>query len=247
MRQKLFTFFLALVASMSTIYASDTQVDGIWYDFDSSTKTASVTYRGSNYDSYDDEYSYFVYIPETVIYNGTTYRVTSIGASAFSSCYLTSIIIPNSVTSIGEKAFFGCYSLTYASIGSGIKTIGEMAFGDCWQLTHITCKAVTPPTLGSNDVFPPNLKTVYIPVNTFSEYLNAWIDIVVDFIDRNHILYISDNLDIVTPCNTAGFDAPIMNHTYENGVGIITFFVAKSCTSFETPFASLPITITLLE
>ena len=226
MRQKLFTFFLALVASVSAIYASDTQVDGIWYDFDSSTKTASVTYRGSNYDSYDDEYSYFVSVPDTVTYNGTTYRVTSIGASAFSSCYLTSIIIPNSVMSIGEKAFYNCTSLTYVSIGSGIKTIGEMAFGDCYQLTYITCKAVTPPTLGSNDVFPPNLKTVYIPVDTYSEYWNAWtwIDIVFDLIDYgSRIIYIDvfANDEIMT--NTDAFDCLIQNHTYEMGVGVITF------------------------
>ena len=30
--KKLFTLFLALVASVGIIYASDTQVDGIWYD-----------------------------------------------------------------------------------------------------------------------------------------------------------------------------------------------------------------------
>ena len=40
--------FLLLFASVSTIYASDTQVDGIYYDFDSSTKTASVTYQGES-------------------------------------------------------------------------------------------------------------------------------------------------------------------------------------------------------
>ena len=57
MKQKLFTFFLAMVASVGAIYASDTQVDGIWYVFDSSTKTASVTYRGSTFSSYEGEYS----------------------------------------------------------------------------------------------------------------------------------------------------------------------------------------------
>ena len=57
MKQKLFTFFLTLIASVNAIYASDTQVDGIWYNFDNDTQTASVTYRGYSNDSYDDEYS----------------------------------------------------------------------------------------------------------------------------------------------------------------------------------------------
>ena len=105
--KKIFTFFIALVASVSAIYASNIKVGGIWYDFDSSTKTASVTYRGSKYDSYSNEYSGSVVIPETVTYNGTTYSVTSIGYYAFSSCpSLTSVTIPESVKSIGDGA--GC-------------------------------------------------------------------------------------------------------------------------------------------
>ncbi len=103
--KKIFTFFLVLAASMGIVYASDTQVDGIWYDFDSSTKTASVTYS--------NEYSGSVIIPETVTYNGITYSVTSIGSYAFYECSsLTSVTIPNCVTSIGNSAFRGCDSLS---------------------------------------------------------------------------------------------------------------------------------------
>ena len=111
--KKLFTLFLALVASVGIIYASDTQVDGIWYDFDESNKTATVTYRGSYFDSYYDEYSGSVIIPSSVTYNDTTYSVTSIGYAAFGDCSkLTSVTIPNSVTSIGGEAFAFCKSLT---------------------------------------------------------------------------------------------------------------------------------------
>ncbi|MBO5673007.1 MAG: leucine-rich repeat domain-containing protein [Paludibacteraceae bacterium] len=150
---------LLFFASVSAIYASDTQVDGIWYDFDSSTKTAYVTYRGSAYDSYEGEYSGSVVIPETVTYNGTTYSVTSIGDYAFYNCSsLTSITIPNSVTSIGDYAFLGCSSLpvennlryadTYLveavnktlstySIKEGTKWVGSSAFSHCQSLTSI--------------------------------------------------------------------------------------------------------------
>ena len=139
MKQKLFTFFLALVASASTIYASDTAVDGIWYDFDSSTKTASVTYQGSSSGSYSKEYAGSVTIPETVIYNGTTYSVTSIGYGAFSNCSgLTSVTIPTSVTSIGGSAFMYCSSLTSVTIPNSVTSIGGEAFKGCSGLTSVT-------------------------------------------------------------------------------------------------------------
>ena len=71
---------LALFASASAVYASYTNVDGIWYDFDSATNTASVTYKGDHGGDYSNEYYGSVIIPKTVTYNGTTYSVTSIGA-----------------------------------------------------------------------------------------------------------------------------------------------------------------------
>ena len=137
--KKIFTFFLVLVTSMGIVYASDTQVDGIWYDFDSSTKTASVTYRGSKYNSYSNEYSGSVIIPETVTYNDITYSVTSIGNYAFENCSsLTSVTIPNSVTSIGSSAFYDCSSLTSVTIPNNVTSIGSSAFYGCSSLASVT-------------------------------------------------------------------------------------------------------------
>ena len=130
MKHKLFTFFLTLVASVNAIYASNTKVNGIWYDFDSSTKTASVTYRGSSYSIYEGEYSGLVVIPSSVTYNGTTYSVTSIGEWAFASCSsLTSVTIPNSVTSIGNLAFSGCSSLTKTNYTGDVAGWCNINFG----------------------------------------------------------------------------------------------------------------------
>ena len=84
--KKLFTFLLALVASVSTTFAHDATIGNIYYLLDSDYKTATVTYRGEYYDDYNKEYSGSVVIPSSVTYNGTTYRVTSIGSHAFDGC-----------------------------------------------------------------------------------------------------------------------------------------------------------------
>ena len=169
--KKLFTLFLALVASVSAIYASDTQVDGVYYDFNSSTKTATVTYRGSNYMSYDNEYSGSVVIPSSVTYNGTTYSVTSIGEWAFGYCSsLTSVTIPNSVTSIGSSAFYWCSSLTSITIGSSVTNIGGYAFSGCSSLTSVTIPNSV--TSVGHDAFEgcTNLSSVVLTASSIEEF-----------------------------------------------------------------------------
>ncbi len=112
MKTKLFSLLVALIAA-TTLFASDIQVDGIWYDFDNTKLTASVTYRGSTSYSYSNEYTGSVVIPASVSYNSETYSVETIGEWAFDGCSgLTSVTIPKSVTTIGEGAFWDCTGLT---------------------------------------------------------------------------------------------------------------------------------------
>ena len=133
--KKIFTLFLALVAS-TCLLAENFSVDGIYYNYlDGKTNEVEVTYRGRFYYDYSNEYSGSVTIPSTVTYNGTTYSVTSIGERAFSNCTgLTAVTIPNSVTSIGDYAFAGCSGLTSITIPNSVTTIGDYAFEDCSSL-----------------------------------------------------------------------------------------------------------------
>ena len=96
--------------------AHDFEVDGIFYNIINDNEVA-VTYETS---PVIPSYSGDVVIPETVIYNGTTYPVTAIDNQAFMLCSgLTSISIPSSVTAIGDLAFIVCNALTNITVDEG--------------------------------------------------------------------------------------------------------------------------------
>ncbi len=117
-------------------------VGGISYSVNTTNKTASVV------SNYYGAYSGNIIIPETIIYDNTTYSVTSIGEDAFYKSGITSVTIPNSVTSISENAFLDCHQLEFVTIGNSVTTIGEHAFRYCYRLTELVSLAVDPPTCG---------------------------------------------------------------------------------------------------
>ena len=86
-------------------------INGIKYRLNEETLTAEVIRKRG--------YSGDIVIPDTVVSKKVSYKVTSIGESAFANCKsLTSISIPNSVTSIGDYAFYLCSSLTSIEVNA---------------------------------------------------------------------------------------------------------------------------------
>ncbi len=101
-----------LVLASSAVYAHDVEVDGIFYYLNRDKKTASVTYKGTSYSAYSNEYAGSVVIPEKITVGIYVYDVTSISNDAFRGCgELTSITIPKSLTGCYSGAFEDCENL----------------------------------------------------------------------------------------------------------------------------------------
>ena len=145
--KKLFTTKLLLAILMSMVGTralshdfemANNEGKTIYYVITSDSEVA-VSYQGSSYNTNTNDYTGNIIIPESVIYSGNTYKVTSINDEAFRLCInLTSITIPNSVTSIGDYAFVDCTSLTSIIIPNSVTRIGDYAFVNCSNLSSIT-------------------------------------------------------------------------------------------------------------
>ena len=122
---------LVVMLIMTASSAMAEVVDGLRYNLDSETKTATLLPKN---------YSGDIVVPEKVKGNdGVEYVVTAFEDRCFYHCGgLTSITIPSSVTSLGRSCFSGCSGLTSITIPSSVTSLGENCFSWCSGLTSIT-------------------------------------------------------------------------------------------------------------
>jgi hypothetical protein len=105
--------------------------------------------------------------------------VTTIGKEAFfdltNGKWITSIMLPETVTSIGENAFYQCGRLAHITLGSNVKTIASNAFYKCISLKEIVCKSATPPVIADETVFEkvPTAATLIVPAGSVAAYSQA--------------------------------------------------------------------------
>ena len=107
----------------------ETIINDINYRLDEENLTAEVIHM--------DGYKGDIIIPETVVHESVSYRVTSIEEDAFAYSDLKSIVIPDTVTYIDGGAFEESH-LTSVVIPDIVISIEWWAFCGCKSLTDIT-------------------------------------------------------------------------------------------------------------
>lgn len=69
-------------------------------------------------------------IPNSIKYNGVTYKVTEVASNAFANnTKLTSVTLGDNIKTIQSKAFYQCTKLKNVSVGKNLTTIKKQAFG----------------------------------------------------------------------------------------------------------------------
>ena len=160
-------------------------IDGLRYQLDSDTKTATLLPNS-------EKYKGNIIVPEKVEgKNGEEYTVTALGDRSFYKCYdLTSISIPSSVTSLGVFCFGYCGGLTSIAIPSSVTSLGSACFSNsglssivipssvmvlnnscfsqCERLTSITIPSSVTSIGDCCFEFCRNLKSITIPSSVTS-------------------------------------------------------------------------------
>ena len=100
----------------------------------------------------------------------------TIGGSAFSYCLnLTSIKLIEGVVSTGQQWIWGSRNIALIDLPSTMKTLtgyGIQPYDSSQVYFIVICRAVTPPSLGSNG-YLSRLTAVYVPNESVSAYKAA--------------------------------------------------------------------------
>ena len=125
--------------------------------------TSDITKGTVTYVAPTDAKATTVTVPNTIVIDSVTYKVTAIEKNAFkNNKYIKKVIIGNNIITIGDNAFYGCKKLKTVKFGENVKTIGNKAFYKCSALTKITIPSKVK-TIGKSAFYGcKKLKTVTI-------------------------------------------------------------------------------------
>ncbi len=131
----LLSFFILLLTVLK-VSAYDVEVDGMYYDLNGETQTATLTYE--QIFSSTENYSGDIVVPERIVVDGVEYIVTAVANQTFESCdQLTSIVFPSTITTLGTFIFNNCKALTSCTLPEGITEIPTATFINCTSLSNI--------------------------------------------------------------------------------------------------------------
>ncbi|MGN0630892.1 MAG: leucine-rich repeat protein, partial [Ruminococcus sp.] len=122
----------------NNVYAADTPVaehsDGTFtyelYQSENGTNYATVTHCTSTENT--------VTVPDSVVRDGISYKVSEIDSYSFSKAASASVILPAGVEIIADNAFYECTALENIQIPESLESIGNYSFGGCTSLASVS-------------------------------------------------------------------------------------------------------------
>ena len=140
---RFFAFLMVSVLSAVTVYAYDVEINGIYYNINQSAKTAEITSGDNPYPFAD------LTIPESIVYNGGRYVVTT----------------------VGEYAFYGCENISTLTIPATLDSIADYAFMNCDNLKSLYVCSAKPRCRLSSSCFSTSNLTFYVPTGTMYYFM----------------------------------------------------------------------------
>lgn len=140
---RFFAFLMVSVLSAVTVYAYDVEINGIYYNINQSAKTAEITSGDNPYPFAD------LTIPESIVYNGGRYVVTT----------------------VGEYAFYGCENISTLTIPATLDSIADYAFMNCDNLKSLYVCSAKPRCRLSSNCFNTSNLTFYVPTGTMYYFM----------------------------------------------------------------------------
>ena len=181
--------------------------DNLYWNYDETTKTISITGSGKMYDYTADTQPWLLFKEQ-----------------------LVEVTTTNTVTSIGTSAFEGCIRLSKISLGTGLEEIAANAFAGCTRLYDIYVYATYPPFAEESSFANYNVY-VYIPCEYQRDYI---LDVVwgefkfIECIDSEEAT--TDGNVTIVP----GFNDVTITWPTETGADSYTIVIKKGDTVFCT-------------
>lgn len=118
--------------------------------------TAELIAAGSEVDPYEGD----IVIPETIVKNGKTYTVTSIGYQAFYNRPITSVKFSATIKEVKQSAFNRCTALADVELNDGLEKLGYDVFSNCKSLKSIVIPGTVRNLPGGSSFSGSGLQTV---------------------------------------------------------------------------------------